>query len=137
MNIIENIIDEDLVGLKYLVDESLTDLIELRLLDLKKDIAALHFGMPIDEEYDLVIEAGRFKIVRAKVRAGKILRRHKEATRSGYTMRGGKVTKMSPKERMNRRRSQLKGKRKRKAKANQSRRSTKKAMRKRRMIGLK
>ena len=137
MSIIKNIIEKDFSELRTSIDESLSEKITLRLIDLKKEIQAEKFAIPIDEEQDLIFEAGRFKIVRARVRKGKVLRRHKEATRAGFTMRNGKVTKMSPRERMNRKRSQRKARIKRRAKKNIARRKTKKAMRLRRAIGLK
>lgn len=84
-----------------------------------------------------VAEAARFKIVRARVRKGKILRRHKQATNQHYTFRQGKLTRMSPQERRRRRISQRKGAIKRRAKRAQSKINTRKAQRRRKSIGLK
>jgi len=136
-NIIQNIVNKNLVSVRKSIDESMADRISIRLIDLKKGIQAEHFSLPLDEERDLVIEAGRFKIVRARVRAGKVQRRKKVATIDGFTMRDGKVTKMSPRERQNRKISQKKARFKRRAKKHQARRSTVRAMRKRKSVGLK
>ena len=125
MRILDQIFNRDMSGLYESLNEELGERIQLRMIDLKKNIQAEHFTIPIDEETDLVFEAGRFRIIRAKVRKGKVLRRHKEATRDGYTMRKGKVTKMSPRERLNRRRSQRKARIKRRAKKNIAKRKTK------------
>lgn len=136
INIVKHIIEQNLVDFRSSIHESLEDIVEVRMVDLKKHIQAEDFSIPIDEETSLVFEAGRFKIVRARVRAGKILRRHKVATQTGFTMRGGRVHKMAPRERMNRRLSQKKAKYKRRSKKHQTALSTRKAMRKRRSIGL-
>lgn len=137
MRIIDQILNKNMTGLYESLDSELSERIQLRIIDLKKNIQAEHYSIPLDEETDLVFEAGRFRIIRAKVRKGKVLRRHKEATRKGFTMRGGKVTKMSPRETLNRRRSQRKARIKRRAKKNIAKRKTKKALRLRRQIGLK
>lgn len=63
---------------------------------------------------DSVVNEARF-VRKNKIRRGKVLRRHKVATRKGYTFRKGKVTRMSAQERRKRKLSQIKGARKRKA----------------------
>jgi hypothetical protein len=135
MTIIKDILENRLTEAKDKIDEMLVATAQRKLVECRKMISATR---QIDEEYDYVVtlEEGRFKIVRAKVRAGKVLRRHKEATKAGFTMRGGKVTKMSPKERRNRKLSQRKAAKKRKGKLSRSRMNTKKALRKRRAMGL-
>jgi len=126
MNIVKHITSNNLVEAKQEIDDLLFEMAQQKLVEVRKMISVS----------DWVIEEGRFKIVRAKVRNGKILRRHKEAAMDGFTMRGGKVTKMSPTERRKRRLSQRKGARKRKAKRVQTRVNTKKALRKRRSMGI-
>ena len=70
-----------------------------------------------------------------RVRGGKVQRRRKVANKSGYTVRGGKVTRMKAGERRNRRRAQRKGARKRKALQSRINRKRKVSMRKRKRIG--
>lgn len=81
-----------------------------------------------DEEKQL-IEAARFRIVPVRIRRGKIQRRRKVSKIGGYTFRGGKLKKMSPKERRNRRISQRRGKIKRRAKMSRSLIKRKRSMR--------
>lgn len=86
-----------------------------------------------EEELD---EAARVKIVKARVRNGKIQRRRKIATLPGYTMRQGKLTRMSVTERRKRKMGQRRGKIKRKAKMSRAIMKRKRSMRKREAIGL-
>jgi hypothetical protein len=68
-------------------------------------------------EEDSLDEAGPTRIIRARIRNGKLQRRKKVATRPGYTIRGGKLVRMSPAERRKRKLGARKGKMKRRAKA--------------------
>lgn len=83
----------------------------------------------LDEEREIVLDEGRFKIVN-RVRKGKVQRRKRVATKDGYTIRGGKMVRMKPSERRKRKISQKKGSRKRKAKAGRSLRKRKISLRK-------
>lgn len=100
----------------------------------------VHTGTP-PEGYKLVreedlTEQQRFKIVKARVRGGKVERRRKVSNVPGFTFRSGKLTRMSPQERRRRKLGQRKGKIKRKSKLRQSLMKRRRAMIKRRAIGL-
>lgn len=82
-------------------------------------------------------EAARVKIVKARIRNGKIQRRKKVATLPGYTMRQGKLTRMSVTERRKRKMGARRGKIKRKAKMSRALMKRKRSMMKRKAIGLK
>ena len=86
----------------------------------------------------LAVELGEanFKIVRARVRGGKIQRKKKVSTRPGYTIRGGKLVRMSSKERQKRKMAARKGKVKRKAKMARAMMKRKRSMRKRASLGV-
>lgn len=84
----------------------------------------------------LDLSEANFKIVRARVRGGKIQRKKKVSTRPGYTIRGGKLVKMSSGERMKRKMAARKGKVKRKAKMARSMMKRKRSMRKRQSLGV-
>ena len=56
----------------------------------------------VKQELMVSISEANFKIVRARVRGGKIQRKRKVATRPGYTIRGGKLVRMSSQERLKR-----------------------------------
>lgn len=82
------------------------------------------------------LDEANFKIVRARVRGGKIQRKKKVATRPGYTIRAGKLVRMSSKERQKRKMAARKGKVKRKAKMARSMMKRKRSMRKRQSLGV-
>jgi hypothetical protein len=84
-----------------------------------------------------VQKLGRKKLVRARVRGGKVQRRKVVSAVKGYTIRGGKLTKMTSAERQKRKISQRKAKIKRKAKAARALIKRKRSLRKRASIGLK
>lgn len=80
---------------------------------------------------------GRMKVVRARVRGGKVQRRKKLSAVKGYTVRGGKLVRMSSAERLRRRISQRKAKIKRRAKLARALIKRKRSLRKRKSLGLK
>lgn len=82
-----------------------------------------------------ILTEGRFKIVRVRIRKGKIQRRKKVSNIAGYTFRSGKFTRMSQKERRNRRQGQRRGKVKRKAKMARTRINRAKSLRKLQNVG--
>lgn len=86
----------------------------------------------------MAVELGEanFKIVKARVRGGKIQRKKKVATRPGYTIRDGRLVRMSSKERQKRKMAARKGKVKRKAKMARAMMKRKRSMRKRASLGV-
>lgn len=84
-----------------------------------------------------VQKMGRKKLVRARIRGGKVQRRKVVSGVKGYTIRGGKLTRMTSSERMRRRISQRKAKVKRKAKMARALIKRKRSLRKRASLGLK
>jgi len=84
-----------------------------------------------------VQKMGRKKLVKARIRGGKVQRRKMVSAVKGYTIRSGKLTRMSSAERMRRRVAQRKAKIKRKAKAARALIKRKRSLRRRKSIGLK
>lgn len=82
------------------------------------------------------ISEARVKIVKARIRGGKIQRRKKVSNVKGYTMRGGKLTRMSAAERLKRKQGQRRGKMKRRAKAARALMKRKRSLRRRQSLGL-
>ena len=80
---------------------------------------------------------GRKKLIRARVRGGKVQRRKVVSAVKGYTIRSGKLTRMTSSERLKRRIAQRKGKIKRKAKLARALIKRKRSLRKRKSLGLK
>jgi len=117
---------------KYHVS-GLYDKHNIKLADLRKKYAKPEKESKLSEK-DL-LEAS-FKIVRARVRGGKIQRRKKVSTRPGYTFRGGKLIRMSPAERRKRKLGARRGKIKRRSKMNRSNMKRARSNRKRNALGL-
>lgn len=84
-----------------------------------------------------VIKQGRAKIIKARVRGGKVQRRKKFSDVKGYTIRKGKLVRMSPAERRKRKLGARRAKLKRKAKLARALMKRKRSLRKRAAIGLK
>ena len=91
----------------------------------------------LDEANRNVIKQGRTKVVKARVRGGKVQRRKRVSAVKGYTIRGGKLKRMSMAERIRRKRGQRRGKVKRKAKMARALMRRKRSLRKRASLGLK
>lgn len=83
------------------------------------------------------LDEARIKIVKARVRGGKVQRRKKVSNVAGYTFRGGQLKRMSPMERRKRKLGQRRGKIKRRAKLQRTLVKRKRSLRKRQSIGLK
>ena len=79
---------------------------------------------------------GRTKLIRVRFRKGKIQRRVKKSAVAGFTIRGGKLTRMMPQERRNRRMAARRSKFKRRSKQRQSLRKRQISLRKRKAMGL-
>lgn len=71
-----------------------------------------------------------------RVRGGKVQRRKRVAAKSGYKTVDGKAVRMSPQERLKRKKGAVKAARKRRGKKSQIQRSRKKSMRIRQSRGL-
>jgi len=83
-----------------------------------------------------VQKMGRKKLVKARIRGGKVQRRKVVSAVKGYTIRGGKLTRMTSAEKMRRKIAQRKGKIKRKAKMARSIIKRSRSLRKRKSLGL-
>jgi len=84
-----------------------------------------------------VVKQGRAKIIRARVRGGKVQRRKKLSAVKGFTIRGGKLVRMSPAERRKRKMGARRAKIKAKGKRARALMKRKRSLRKRAAIGLK
>lgn len=84
-----------------------------------------------------VQKMGRKKIIRARVRGGKVQRRKVFSAVKGYTIRGGKLVRMMPRERMKRKLAARRAKIKRKAKMARALIKRKRSLLKRKALGLK
>lgn len=144
-DLVEHIYNSDYVAADTLVQEGIARKLSTALHAAKKRLAAKAFTK---ERYrtikeDPVVEAvadelheARIAIVRARIRGGKIQRRKKVSTVPGMTMRGGKLTRMSPAERRRRKMGARKAKIKARAKKSQAMRKRKLSLMKRKRLGI-
>ena len=82
------------------------------------------------------LEEARINIVKARIRGGKIQRRKKISNVPGMTLRGGKLKRMTPAERRNRKMGQRSGKIKRRSKMNRAIMKRQRSLRKRKALGI-
>jgi len=136
-SLIDAILSNDLLEAKRILDERLDELADDALTDVKDDMALEMFGVDLNElEEGNIMKMGRTKMIRVRIRGGKIQRRKKLSAVQGYTTRGGKLVRMSPVERRNRKMASRRSKFKRRAKLRQSLRKRKISLRRRSAMGL-
>jgi hypothetical protein len=136
-SLIDAIFSNDLLEAKKILDERLDELADDALTDVKDDMALEMFDVDLDElEEGNIMKMGRTKMIRVRIRGGKIQRRKKLSAVQGYTTRGGKLVRMSPVERRNRKMASRRSKFKRRAKLRQSLRKRKISLRRRSAMGL-
>jgi hypothetical protein len=121
-----------LVEARELLEDKLDELIEERLTEEKAKMALEMF----DLDEGNVQKMGRMKLVRVRIRKGKVQRRRKVSGVKGFTLRGGKMIRMSPMERRNRKMAARRSKFKRRAKLGQALRKRKMSLRRRSSMGL-
>lgn len=79
---------------------------------------------------------GRKKLIRARVRGGKVQRRKVLSAVKGYTIRGGRLVRISPSEKLRRKMGARRAKVKRRAKLARALIRRKRSLRKRKSLGL-
>ena len=113
--------------------EALVDRIE-ELIAEKLEQVEVEIVDELDEGN--IQKMGRTKLIRVRFRKGKIQRRVKKSAVPGFTIRGGKLTRMMPQERRNRKMAARRSKFKRRSKLRQSLRKRQISLRKRKAMGL-
>ena len=131
-DIVENILSNKLIDAQSLLEDKIYEILEDKLTEIKARIALEMF----DLDEGNIQKMGRTKLVKARIRGGKIQRRRKVSGVQGYTMRGGRIIRMSPQERRNRKMAAKKSKFKRRAKLGQALRKRKMSLRRRGSLGL-
>lgn len=141
---VENLLSNNLVESKIELEGKLKELVSERMNQFKMRVTAQMYeeiGFELDLISNTLGEAnitrmGRTKLVRVRIRGGKVQRRKKVSAVKGYTIRGGKMVRMSAQERMHRKRAARKSKFKRRAKLRQALRKRKMSLRRRAAMGL-
>jgi hypothetical protein len=131
-NFVSKLLAGSLVEAKELLEDRLDQLIEERLTEEKAKLALEMF----DLDEGNIQKMGRMKLVRVRIRKGKVQRRKKVSAVSGFTMRGGRMIRMSPMERRHRKMAARRSKFKRRAKLGQALRKRKMSLRRRSSMGL-
>ncbi len=141
-NIIKDILNKEYNRAADHISESFSFILEKKMVEMKKMMMAKKQNPNMDSEVETnklaeeEISEARIKIVKARIRGGKIQRRKKVSNVAGYTFRGGQLKRMSPMERRRRKLGQRKGKIKRKAKLQRSLIKRKRSLMRRKSIGL-
>jgi len=135
MSLVNCFLSGDLTEAKKLIDERIKELFEQKLEIIKQRIVKEE-----SEKLGLteanIQKMGRTKLVRVRIRAGKVQRRKKFSTVSGYTIRGGRLVRMSSQERRHRKMGARRAKVKLRSKRNVILRKRKISLRKRKAMGI-
>jgi hypothetical protein len=136
---VSKLLQNKIVEAKEVLNQRLQGLVNEKVNQIKMRLAAEMYGE--DVEFEEVNEGniqkmGRTKLIRVRFRGGKIQRRVKKSSVPGFTIRGGRLIRMSPQERRRRRMAARRSKFKRRSKLRQSLRKRQISLRKRKAMGL-
>ena len=142
--VIDSLLAQEYTDFKQLIENRLKDLVSEKLNQVKLRLVAELYDTEdaiFDYEVEEISEAnvqrmGRTKLVRVRIRGGKVQRRKKLSAVSGYTLRGGRMVRMSAQERRHRKMAARRAKFKRRAKMQQTIRKRSRSLRKRKAMGL-
>jgi hypothetical protein len=140
MSIASSIINDEYSKAKALLEARIEEIFYEKLEEIRERLVDEIYG-DYEESLDESVlhniqKIGRAKLIRLRVRGGKVQRRKKLSAVKGYTIRNGRMVRMSTTELRNRRMGARKAKIKRRTKINQILRKRKISLRKRRTIGL-
>jgi len=124
-DIVENILSNKLIDAQSLLEDKIYEILEDKLTEIKARMALEMF----DLDEGNIQKMGRTKLVKIRIRGGKVQRRKKVSGIKGYTMRGGRMIRMSAQERRNRKMAARRSKFKRRAKLGQALRKRKMSLR--------
>jgi hypothetical protein len=131
-DIVEKILSNKLIDAQSLLEDKIYEILEDKLTEIKARMALEMF----DLDEGNIQKMGRTKLVKVRIRGGKVQRRKKVSGVKGYTMRGGRMIRMSAQERRNRKMAARRSKFKRRAKLGQALRKRKMSLRRRGSLGL-
>jgi hypothetical protein len=131
-DIVEKILSNKLIDAQSLLEDKIYAILEDKLTEIKARMALEMF----DLDEGNIQKMGRTKLVKIRIRGGKVQRRKKVSGIKGYTMRGGRMIRMSAQERRNRKVAARRSKFKRRAKLGQALRKRKMSLRRRGSLGL-
>ncbi len=140
MNLVQAILAKNFVRANEILESKLKDKVEIILIEEKKMLVTEMYDEEL-EEIPIDLTEARFRIVKARIRNGKVQRRKKVSNIKGYTFRKkgkgpAKLTRMSPQERRKRKLGQRRGKIKRRMKLARIRQKQRRSLRKRKALGI-
>lgn len=138
---VSKLLNSKIVEAKEILVQRLQSLVNERVNQVKIRLAAEMYG---DVEFELqedltegnIQKMGRTKLIRVRFRKGKVQRRVKKSAVPGFTIRGGRLVRMSPQERRHRKMAARRSKFKRRSKLRQALRKRQMSLRKRKAMGL-
>ena len=135
MSLLDCFLSGNLEEARKLIDERIKELFEQKL-EIIKERVVKEESEKLDLSETNVQRMGRTKLVRIRIRAGKVQRRKKFSSVPGYTIRGGKLVRMSAQERRHRKMGARRAKIKIRSKKNQILRKRTMSLRKRKAMGV-
>jgi hypothetical protein len=138
-NFVSRLLQNKIVEAKEILNQRIQDLVNEKVNQIKLRLAAeMYDDFEVEEELDEanVQRMGRTKLIRVRFRAGKVQRRVKKSAVPGFTIRGGKLIRMSPQERRHRKMAARRSKFKRRSKLKQALRKRTMTLRKRKAMGI-
>lgn len=137
-NIVDALLQGKITEATENAKQRLSELVEERLADYRVALAARIFpNIEIVEHEETLNEAPRIKIIRLRIRNGKIQRRKKLSNVKGYTLRKGRMVRMSSSERRHRKLGARRARIKRRSKRSRTRMKLRRSLRRRKSMGLK
>lgn len=136
MRLVDAILSGNLAEARELFAERINQIFEEKLHNLKLRTVAEDYDPDLFLPEANIMRMGRTKLIRLRIRKGKVQRRKKFSAVKGYTIRGGRMVRMSSLERMHRKRGARRAKIKIKTKRNQILRKRRMSLRKRRAMGI-
>ena len=135
MSLLECFLSGNLEEARKLIDERIKELFEQKL-EIIKERVVKEESEKLGLKEANVQRMGRTKLVRIRIRAGKVQRRKKFSSVPGYTIRAGKLVRMSAQERRHRKMGARRAKIKIRSKKNQILRKRTMSLRKRKAMGV-
>jgi len=135
---VSKLLNNKIVEAKAVLVQRIQDLVNEKVNQVKIRLANEMYD---DVEFEEVNEAnvqkmGRTKLIRVRFRGGKLQRRVRKSAVPGFTIRGGKLTRITPQESRKRKLAARRSKFKRRAKLRQALRKRQMTLRKRKAMGL-
>ena len=143
ISLVETVTNKDFIKAQSIFTEKMLVAFSILNEEKKKMIAATlteenNTSLAEEQNYEtlkLVSEA-RVRIIKARIRNGKVQRRKKVSNVAGFTLRSGKLTRMSPAERRRRKLGAKRGKIKRRAQMTRTLMKRQRSLRRRKSMGL-